>query len=115
MRPTFEEQLTGASRLLRLAELEPDDAVSLVRDARRLIDHVVGGWLAMLPFLIDDNARTAALVGVDPGSAMDLDGAARRNEELRGVLAERIRGLPPGPDRTAIAAHLRARIDADPA
>lgn len=117
MRPTIDEQLAGAARLLRLAEAEAGmtpGIAELVRNARRLVDRVASSWSAALPFLREDNARTAALLGLDePGSA-DLAEAAARNEQLRGELCDRIHRLPAGDERAAIGAHLRARVDADP-
>ncbi|HVW44332.1 MAG TPA: hypothetical protein VHC18_23585 [Amycolatopsis sp.] len=117
MRPTIDEQLAGASRLLRLAEADPEIApgvAELVRNARRVVAQVSASWSAALPFLRKDNARIAALLGVDEPMTTGLDETARRNEELRGELSRRIRALPPGPERAAIGAHLRSRVDADP-
>lgn len=117
MRPTIDEQLDGATRLLRLAEAEPEitpAVAELVRNARRLVERVGGSWSSALPFLREDNARMAALLEQsEPGSA-DLPAAAARNEELRASLTRRIHELPDGPDRAAIGAHLRARIASDP-
>lgn len=113
MRPTIDEQLAGAARLLRLAETDPDvtpEVVEHVRNSRRLVERVAGSWSAALPFLRDDNARTAALLGLPTPPAEDLAVAAVHNEELRDALAARIRQrLEPG-DRAAIGAHLRARV-----
>ncbi|MTD14831.1 hypothetical protein GIS00_12855 [Nakamurella sp. YIM 132087] len=119
MRPTIDEQLQGAVRLLRLAESEPDASpavTELVRNARRLVEQVGRSWSAAVPFLVDDNARTAALLGVplETPDPPGLAGAAARNEELRGRLSDRIAELGDGPERAAIGAHLRARVMADP-
>lgn len=118
MRPTIDEQLGGAARLLRLAEDDPEitpAVAELVRNARRLVQRVEGSWSEALPFLRDDNARTAALLGESPAPGDDdLTAAAARNEELRASLTRRIQELPDGPDRAAIGAHLRARVAADP-
>lgn len=121
MRPTIDEQLDGASRLLRLAEEDPGispAAAELVRNARRLIDRVSTSWSAALPFLQDDNATVSALLGSDASGTAngegDLAAAAARNEELRAALTLRIQELPAGPDRAAIGAYLRARVAADP-
>ena len=119
MRPTIDEQLGGAARLLRLAEDDPEITevvAELVRNARRLVERVERSWSSAPAFLADDNARTAALLGLDgsePGSA-GLADAVARNEELRAALTRRIHELPAGPDRAAIGAHLRARVAADP-
>jgi hypothetical protein len=117
VRPTIDEQLTGATRLLRLAEADAEitpGVAELVRNARRLVDRVGGAWSSALPFLAEDNARTAALLGLDAPGTDGLEATARRNEELRAELTRRIRELPAGPQRTAIGAHLRSRVDADP-
>ncbi|TCK25202.1 hypothetical protein [Pseudonocardia endophytica] len=118
MRPTIDEQLGGAARLLRLAEDDPEitpEIAELVRNARRLVQRVEGSWSQALPFLVQDNASTAALLGEDePGEETGLAGAAARNEDLRASLTSRIHELPDGPDRAAIGAHLRARVAADP-
>jgi hypothetical protein len=63
---------------------------------------------------VQDNARTAELLGVDAPDSPDLPAAAAANEELRASLTRRIHELPDGPDRAAIGAHLRARVAADP-
>jgi hypothetical protein len=117
MRPTIDEQLAGAVRLLRLAEADAEageGVADLVRNARRLIDRVAGSWQHALPFLTADNAATAALVGrPDPGPG-DLATTAAHNEELRALLTLRIQQLPDGPERAAIGAHLRDRVALDP-
>jgi hypothetical protein len=121
MRPTIDEQLDGAARLLRLAEEDPEATpavAELVRNARRLVERVGTSWSTALPFLRADNAQTAELLGVnEPGTedaTADLAAMAARNEELRAELTRRIRQLPAGPDRAAIGEHLRARVAADP-
>lgn len=119
MRPTIDEQLAGAVRLLRLAEDDPATTpavAELVRNARRLVERVGGSWSVAPAFLDTDSAATAALLGRDPGPALapDLGAAAARNEALRGALSARVRELPAGPERAAIGEHLRRRVDADP-
>ena len=118
MRPRIDEQLTGAARLLRLAEQDPDtprSVAELVHNARRLVDRVGTSWTFALPFLTDDSARTAELLGLsEPPAERDLITASARNEELRAALSTRLRELPAGPERAAIGAHLRARVAADP-
>jgi hypothetical protein len=118
MRPTIDEQLAGAARLLRLAEADReinDGAAALVRNARRLVDRVAASWSSALPFLEADNTRMAALLDAPmPGPDRDLAAAAARNEELRAALTQRIRTLPFGVERDAIGAYLRERVAADP-
>jgi hypothetical protein len=116
MRPTFDEQLTGAERLLRDAESDPDLApgtAELIRNARRLISRVSSAWPAAATFLRHDNERMAALLGIDAPVSTDLATAAERNEYLRTLLVERIHELPPGPTRTEIGTYLRERVAAD--
>jgi hypothetical protein len=117
MRPTIDEQLAGAARLLRLAESDPETTVAvaeLVRNARRLVDRVGTSWRECEAFLREDNARTAALLDQDDVPTTGVEPTAERNEELRAELTRLIQTLPAGPRRTAIGAHLRARVDADP-
>lgn len=117
MRPTIDEQLGGAVRLLRLAEDDPEvtpAVAELVRNARRLVERVEGSWSSALPFLREDNAQMAALLEESEPGSSDLQAAAARNEELRASLTRRIHELPDGPERAAIGAHLRARVATDP-
>lgn len=117
MRPTFDEQLTGADRLLRHAESDPGLApgtAELIRNARRLISRVNAAWPAAATFLRHDNVRMATLLGIEAPGSTDLATAAERNEHLRTLLVERIHELPPGPARTEIGTYLRERVAADP-
>ncbi|GAA4674663.1 hypothetical protein [Gordonia humi] len=118
MRPTIDEQLGGASRLLTLAENEPDaeGVTELVRNARRLVDRVSSSWAAAEPFLRGDNAELAALLETadptppDPGLQRVVD----VNESLRFRLSDRIRDLGPGASRDEIGTYLRRRLTVDP-
>jgi hypothetical protein len=118
VRPTIDEQLGGAVRLLRLAEDDPDvspGAAELARNARRLVERVASSWSMTLPFLREDNDQMAALLGqprVD--GSIDVAAAAAQNDDLRAQLVRRIHALPAGPDREAIGAYLRTRVAADP-
>nr|WP_271213794.1 hypothetical protein [Rhodococcus wratislaviensis]GLK41052.1 hypothetical protein GCM10017611_79270 [Rhodococcus wratislaviensis] len=117
MRPTIDEQLIGAARLLRLVEGDPETPLGvgeLVRNARRLIERVGESWSHALPFLRDDNARLAALLDVKVPEPNDLAETIARNEELRGALTRRIHELPAGPARAEIGAHLRNRVVNNP-
>jgi len=118
VRPTIDEQLSGAQRLLDLVESSGDlspGSAELLRNAQRLIKRVTTSWSTTLPFLVEDNARLAVLLHKDP--AADPDPAAR-NEELRGALARLIRELPRDADgrarRAEIGHYLRRRVAADP-
>jgi hypothetical protein len=140
MRPTIDEQLSGAQRLLDLVESSGDlspGSAELLRNAQRLIRRVAASWSTTLPFLLDDNTHLAALLHQDPPGdterswperaddterswperADDTDPAAR-NDELRGVLARLIRELPADAEgrarRTEIGHYLRRRVAADP-
>lgn len=123
MRPTIDEQLAGADRLLGLVETDeklPPGSAELVRNTRRLISRIAGSWATALPFLVEDNARLAALLDAEPHdpTPTDLTSAAARNEELRGDLARRIRELPSDAQgreaRAEIGRYLRGRVAADP-
>ncbi|MFE7422212.1 hypothetical protein [Rhodococcus sp. NPDC057529] len=123
MRPTIDEQLAGADRLLGLVETDEQlspGSVELVRNARRLIGRIAGSWSTALPFLVEDNARLAELLDVEPDESVptDLTSAAARNEERRAELANRIRELPSDAQgratRSEIGRYLRGRVAADP-
>ncbi|MGW9263776.1 hypothetical protein [Gordonia sp. KTR9] len=116
MRPTIEEELAGATRLLRLAETcEQPGAGELARDARRLIGWVSASWHQALPFLVEDNQRLTSLLKVPPATAVaDLDDAIAVNDQLREQLCEGIRNNAVGLDRVEVLQYLRARIAADP-
>lgn len=123
MRPTIDEQLTGANRLLDLVEQDPalpPGSAELVRNARRLISRVAGSWSRAMPFLVEDNARLASLLGIESDSpaATDPTSVAVRNEELRGELSRTIRELPTDPQgqitRAAIGRYLLDRVANDP-
>lgn len=118
MRPTIDEQLSGAQRLLDLVassgDLTPGSA-ELLRNAQRLIERVSTSWSTALPFLVEDNARLAALLGVDPPDATD---PAAHNAELRGALARLVRELPGDAEgrarRAEVGRYLKRRVAADP-
>lgn len=128
MRPTIDDQLDGARRLL--AGVERDEGLSaasreLLAHVHRLLTRVGGSWSTTLPFLVEDNAATAALladlgVPVPPGdpATSDVAAAAARNTELRDALAGAIRDLPRDARgvaaRARIGEHLRRRVAADP-
>ena len=120
MRPTIDEQLLGAQRLLDLVEgsgdLSPGSA-ELLRNAQRLIRRVTTSWSTTVPFLVEDNATLTALLRLDPVTT-DPALAAARNTELRGALARLIRELPGDAEgrarRAEIGHYLRQRVAADP-
>lgn len=129
MHPTINEQLTGARRLIDVAESESElsaTSVEALANARRLLTQVQRSWSALLPFYLSDNERLGALL-VRTGRTTAENGAlepddvaaqAARNAALRQRLAELIAELPePDADgglRAEITAYLIARIDADP-
>lgn len=118
MRPTIDEQLAGAQRLLDLVaasgDLSPGSA-ELLRNAQRLITRVGTSWSTTEPFLVRDNAELAALLGREVGATTD---PAARNDELRGALARLVRELPADAGgrarRAEIGEYLRRRVAADP-
>jgi hypothetical protein len=133
MRPTIDEQLAGARRLLDLVAADPGlspASAELLRNADRLLRRVGTSWATTLPFLVEDNATLtdllarlapllpapaatatpAATTAPDPVAVArpDLDVAvvAARNTELRALLARAVRELP----RTPAGATARAEI-----
>lgn len=137
MRPTIDEQLDGAQRLLAI--VEGDEELSpasreVLGNAARLLKRVRGSWASVLPFLVEDNAQLDSLLGglAGPGPArapevetargataeLDVAAAADRNTALRAQLARTIRELPPTPDglaaRARIGHYLRTRVANDP-
>lgn len=118
MRPTIDEQLSGARRLLDLVESSGDlspGSAELLRNAKRLIKRVSTSWSTTLPFLVEDNAQLTALLRLEPTTTTD---PAARNEELRGALARLVRELPADAEgrarRAEIGQYLRRRVAADP-
>jgi hypothetical protein len=137
MRPTIDEQLAGARRLLDLVADDPGlsaGSAELLRNAGRLLYRVGTSWASTLPFLVEDNATLsdlltrltplvpalAADLPVDPADLPDLDvaAAAERNTELRALLARAIRELPGTPAgidaRAEIGGYLTRRVETDP-
>lgn len=124
MRPTIDEQLAGAQRLLDLVESTgdlPAESAELLRNAQRLIRRVATSWSTTLPFLIEDNARLTALLHQERGGDAAITDpmlAAARNNELRGSLARLIRELPGDAEgharRVEIGQYLSRRVAADP-
>ncbi len=146
VRPTVDEQLAGIDRLLQLVAADPRlsaESGSLLRDARRQLDRLRSSIELRLPFLLWDNAASAAvLAGVAPllppeladevvaatarseadptaGRSETEADLARRNDRLRDLLSAAITALPDDEAgtaaRAAIIDHLRARVDANPA
>ncbi len=115
MRPTIDEQLAGARRLLAAAQADPGisaASVELLRNADRLLGRVAGSWSAAGPFLAEDNAALERLLH-RPAGDPDQD-AAERNAALRAELADAIRTLPAGDARAEIGRYLRHRVATDP-
>jgi hypothetical protein len=134
VRPTVEEQLRGVGRLLQVvaadADLSPESTEALA-EASRMLRRLEVSWPHMVPFLDSDNRATAAVLEqVAPLLPAELAAAAsrpdaaispahERNQVLRALLAQAIVALPGGEAgaqaRTAIGAHLRERVDRNPA
>ena len=139
MRPTVDEQLAGARRLVeRVAAEAALSGASAARltDAARLLRRVEASWASVLPFLAADNAATAELLAElsgqlpeeltapiaaelaartpEPGRCeLDVAAASARNRRLRALLADAVPLL--GPDgRRRVARHLRRRLELDP-
>ncbi|MFC0247029.1 MULTISPECIES: hypothetical protein [Citricoccus] len=123
MRPTIDEQLSGADRLLALAETETELAAAgeLITNARRLLKRVRTSWEPTLPFLLEDNARLSELLGDDSEPASPASGLqviADRNESLRENLSRLISTLGEDPSevrrRTEIGSYSQWRAATDP-
>jgi hypothetical protein len=139
--PSVTEQLRGMRRTLTevvAPDLSSPYPAEVLRGVVAALEGLERSWTRVLPFLVWDNAETAALLGaissvvdpdlavrvsqvcdVEPPDALDVDAADARNEALRGLLAEAVPGLAAGGAETATAhaavvAHLRARIDRYP-
>ena len=137
MRPTVDEQLAGARRLVELVAAEvalPDASAARLAEAARLLRHVEASWALVLPFLAADNEGTAELlaelshqlpeelrpsIGAELAAAtpgregLDVAAASARNRRLRALLADAVPLL--GPDgRRRVARHLRRRLELDP-
>lgn len=128
MRPTIDDQLHGARRLLD-GVMDSDDVPATARatlqNVRRLLDQIGRSWAVLPGFYAEDNAALGALLarlGATPPVAVtgaDVEAAARHNAELRGLLSAVLRELPAGPAgaaaRADIGDYLRHRVATDPA
>ena len=147
MHPTVDEQLDGIARLVdqaagRLPEQFDAATADRLRTAAGTLRRLAAGWSGVLPYLTWDNAATLALleslgdlcegradglgdraraVASAPLDPLDAAAVHARNLELRALLADAVRALPPpdgsGPAsaaRAAVAAHVRERIARDP-
>ena len=128
MRPTVDEELDGALRLLDTVVREEQVSAGgrdRLRDVERLVRRVRGSWSAILPFLVEDNATLVGLlhklgtdVPPDPEPGVDITAVAARNEQLRERLSATIRVLPAPPEgddaRVRIGTYLQRRVDTDP-
>ena len=141
MHPSVTEQLRGVRRTLTevvAPDLSSPYPAEVLRGVVAALEGLERSWTRVLPFLVWDNAETAALLGAispvvepelavritqlcdaEPGDALDVDAGDARNEALRGLLAEAVPGLAAGGAETAdahaaVVAHLRERIDRFP-
>jgi hypothetical protein len=139
--PSVTEQLRGIRRTLTevvAPDLSSPYPAEVLRGVVAALEGLERSWARVFPFLVWDNAETAALLGAispvldpdlatritqacdaEPGDALDVDAADARNEALRGLLAESVPHLAAGGAATvdahaAVVAHLRARIDRFP-
>ena len=136
MRPTVGEQLAAIRRMIDAVRADP----AADPDATAATLELVSGQLRRLErsephrlaFLVEDNIATAQLLAdlavvlpslappAAPADAVTGEAeAGARNDELRALLVRAVRELPDGPDgdagRERIAAHLRRRIERNPA
>jgi hypothetical protein len=139
MLPTVEQQLRAIRRLVDAAARQPglgEDGTAALALASSQLRRLEASLPARLPFLVEDNRRSAHLLaelaGVVPALAAEaaaLDGGATpeptdeaavhgRNLALRGLLARAVHDLGDGEaaeeGRARLARHLRDRLAADP-
>ncbi|HEY3737858.1 MAG TPA: hypothetical protein VGL26_10485 [Jatrophihabitans sp.] len=141
MRPTINDQVDGARRLLT-GLLEDDEvpaaACETLTNARRLLDQIGRSWAALPGFYARDNtelaqllqrmrtavpmdvaARIAKVANAPAPPAVDVNAGASHNAELRQSLSDLLHAMPAGPGRDAargeIGDYLRRRMAADPA
>ncbi|MGW4488497.1 hypothetical protein ACWEOE_32210 [Amycolatopsis sp. NPDC004368] len=135
MRPTIDDQLHGAQRLLDAVATDPGlsrDSREQLANVRRLLTQVGRSWSVLLPFYTADNLTMAQLLTrcVAAGSPLaaevarvtqpvesgtDVHRAAERNAELRSLLSRVIARLPAGaPARREITEYLIRRVETDP-
>ena len=143
MHPTPDEQLRAAQRTLDQVSVDPSlapGAREALDDVRRMLRRLEASWAQRLPFLLLDNRLAMELLrsiaphvpdlvaeiesadadvtssgrdGVNEPAAHDL------NKRLQALLGRAVHCLPDDADgdagRSRIAAHVRARLAADPA
>ncbi|WP_326837306.1 hypothetical protein VSH64_20830 [Amycolatopsis rhabdoformis] len=135
MRPTVDDQLHGAQRLLDAVAADPElsrDSREHLANVRRLLTQVGRSWSALLPFHTADNLTMAELLTrwAPAGTALaeeisqatqpvetgfDPTRAAERNAELRALLSRVIADLPrTGAGHREITEYLVRRVETDP-
>lgn len=139
MRPTIDDQLAGAVRLIEDVTADPGlPAASreLLTNARRLVRRAQRASSGTPDFLADDAGRMQALLtdlaphvpaldteiraaaGRDVPAVPDLDALAAQHEQLRDLLARAVRALPDDERgraaRARVAGALRERVERDP-
>lgn len=140
MRPTIDDQLDGALRLLDTLATDDElsaSSVECVVNVRRLVKNVARSWAALPAFYAQDNDDLIAVLGsasvflpiamaeqvcaaVSLGNppVTDVRNSAVRNSELRSLLSAVIHALPVGGDgdacRAQIGGYLRRRAEIDP-
>lgn len=143
MHPTPDEQLVAIERLIMRGTegtrrgAEPTTIEADLTDASRLTRRLMRSWARRLPFLERDNELAiellSSLVSKQPDLTAQVTGAIRArenadagepsahqlNKSLQMLLADAVHALPDDEagdaDRARIAAHLRARLAANPA
>lgn len=140
MRPTIDDQVEGARRLL--TGLVDGDEVSVATreclvNVRRLLDQIGRSWASLPGFYDEDSATLAALLDrtraalpdtaaeriaaaltVPAPPATDVVAASAHNAELRALLSVALHKLPDDSTGTAarseIGDYLRHRVASDP-
>lgn len=132
LRPTTDDALKGAERLLRSLVADGDLMAENADPVLALLAQARSSWTTRLPFLDQDNRALLALLGElrtslpealaaditsRLGSAaplLDVAEADRLNAALRDLLAQAVRALPVGADRERIRLYLLDRVEREP-
>ncbi len=138
MQPTVAAQLRAIQRLVQEARADPVLGVAAAQAltlAAAQLRRLEGAEATRLPFLVEDNVAMAALLAdlavlvpdlappdpplLSPEAVTSEAAAARRNVELRQLLAQAVYLLPDDDagdaGRTRVAQLLRARLGRNPA
>lgn len=132
LRPTTDDALEGAERLLRSLVADSELAAENADPVLALLAQARSSSTTRLPFLDQDNRALLALLGalrtslpealaaditsrlVCSAPLLDVAEADRLNAALRDLLAQAVRALPVGADRERIRLYLLDRVEREP-